>query len=193
MSADWVTAIATVGTFVVIAASAVAALVQLRHMRGSNQIAALTEIRATLESPEFLQALRFVQLEFPRHLQDPERREQLLQIGPTPDEYFPVRTVSNFFESFGVFVKRKIIDRDIACDTWGQVVLNNWNVLSPFILNRRAVTKNPALFENFEYLASVAKTFGEAHPHGTYPANVERMPLADLWPETRAALEPAVK
>jgi hypothetical protein len=58
MSAEWVTAIGTIGTFVVIAASAVAALVQLRHMRGSNQIAALNELRETMESESFQSDLR---------------------------------------------------------------------------------------------------------------------------------------
>jgi hypothetical protein len=62
MSAEWVTAIGTIGTFVVIAASAVAALVQLRHMRGSNQIAALNELRETMESESFHSDLRGRQL-----------------------------------------------------------------------------------------------------------------------------------
>jgi hypothetical protein len=48
MSAEWVTAIATSVTALVIASSAAAALFQLRHMRGSNQIVALTELRETL-------------------------------------------------------------------------------------------------------------------------------------------------
>ena len=43
MSAEWFTAIGTLGTFVVITVSAIAALMQLRHMRGSNQIIALNE------------------------------------------------------------------------------------------------------------------------------------------------------
>ena len=73
MSAEWVTAIATAGTFVVIAASAIAALVQLRHMRGSNQIVALTECRETVESPDFREAQRFVSYELPKRLQDLEK------------------------------------------------------------------------------------------------------------------------
>jgi hypothetical protein len=44
MSTELLNSIATLGTFVVIAATALAALVQLRHMRGSNQIAALSDL-----------------------------------------------------------------------------------------------------------------------------------------------------
>ena len=45
MSTELVNTFATLGTFVVIAATAIAAIVQLRHMRGSNQIVALNELR----------------------------------------------------------------------------------------------------------------------------------------------------
>jgi hypothetical protein len=186
MSADWVTAIATAGTFVVIAASAAAALVQLRHMRSSNQIVALTEIRETLESPGFEMAMKYVHHEFPRRLQDPDVRKRLLAPGPTPDEFVPIRTVSSFFEQFGAFVKRGIIDRDIVCDLYGPPVLTNWEILAPFVANRRAAVNNPALFENFEYLATMSKGWIERHPDGAYPRHARRMPQPDYWPELHA-------
>ena len=63
MTPEWLTAIATAGTFIVIAASAVAAIFQLRHMRGSNQITALTECRETMESREFQDARQFIRSE----------------------------------------------------------------------------------------------------------------------------------
>ena len=53
MSLELVNTLATFGTFVVIAATAIAAIVQLRHARSSNQIAALNELRETMETPEF--------------------------------------------------------------------------------------------------------------------------------------------
>ena len=68
MSPEWLTAVGTLGTFVVIAASAIAALLQLRHMRGSNQIIALNEVRETIESPAFQAAERFVVQELPPRL-----------------------------------------------------------------------------------------------------------------------------
>jgi hypothetical protein len=45
MSLQLVNTLATFGTFVVIAATAIAAIVQLRHARSSNHIAALNELR----------------------------------------------------------------------------------------------------------------------------------------------------
>src|SRR5579863_5076906 len=117
MTAEWLTAIATLGTFVVIAASAVAALLQLRHMRGSNQIVALTECRETLESDAFQEARAFVVTELPQLIKNPDTRDKLS--SPVfPKELRPAGNVANFFESMGAFVRFDIIDRNIACDLW---------------------------------------------------------------------------
>ncbi|MDQ6931576.1 MAG: hypothetical protein M3160_00205 [Candidatus Eremiobacteraeota bacterium] len=95
MSAEWVTAIATAGTFAVIAASAIAALLQIRHLRSSNQIAALNECRETIESPQFQDAERFIALELPQRLLNAD--VQIAMLGTFfPDEYQPMRLVANF-------------------------------------------------------------------------------------------------
>jgi hypothetical protein len=71
MSLELINTFFTFGTFVVIAATAIAAVVQLRHARSSNHIAALNELRETTEVPEFQAALYFVQGELSAKLQDP--------------------------------------------------------------------------------------------------------------------------
>lgn len=182
MSAEWLTAIGTLGTFVVIAASAIAALLQLRHMRGSNQIVALTECRETLESPEFREAQLFVSFELPKRLSDPQERLKVAQL-PFVDEYQAIGTVANFFESLGLFVKKGIIDRDIALDAWSYVVLRNWNALAPVTTYVRSVT-SPQLWENFEYLAAISQKFTQDHAGGDYPRGVARMPVDRSLVET---------
>ncbi|MBV9269521.1 MAG: DUF4760 domain-containing protein [Candidatus Eremiobacteraeota bacterium] len=175
ISAEWVTAIATAGTFVVIAASAGAALFQLRHMRGSNQIVALTECRETLESPEFRDAQRFVSYVLPERLKDPQGRQEVTQI-PFSGEYEAIGTVANFFESMGLFVKSGIIDRHIACDFWAFVVLRNWNALAAVTAYVRAELNVPALWENFEYMAMLSQQYAERNPV-SYPSGVPHMPV----------------
>ena len=174
MSAEWVTAIATAGTFTVIAASAAAALVQLRHMRGSNQIVALTECRETLESPEFRAAQRFVSYELPKRLQDPQECRKIAQL-PFSGEYEQIGTVANFFESMGLFVKRGIIDRKIACDFWTVVVLRNWRALLPVTSYVRHHLGDDTLWENFEYMALLCERFNAVQA-SSYPKGVPRMP-----------------
>lgn len=180
MSAEWVTAIATAGTFVVIAASAMAAVFQLRHMRGSNQIAALTECRETLESPEFNAARRFIVYELPKRLADPEHWRDATQI-PFGNDYEAIPTVANFFETMGLFVKHRIIDRHIACDAWSGVVLTSWNALLPITTYMRSEF-GPELWANFEYFAVVSEDFANSSK-STYPRKLRHMP------EDRALLE----
>lgn len=174
MSAEWVTAIASAGTFAVIAASAAAALIQLRHMRGSNQIIALTECRETLESPEFRAAQRFVSYELPRRLEDPDECRKAAQL-PFSGEYEALATVANFFESMGLFVKTGIIDKHIACDFWAYVVLRNWEALLPITSYVRETLGQQGLWENFEYMAALSQRYQEEHPT-SYPSGMSHMP-----------------
>jgi hypothetical protein len=173
MSPEWVTAIATAGTFVVIAASAIAALLQLRHTRGSNQIVALTECRETLESDEFQNARQFVTVTLPELMKDPEMARKL-ELPFFPAELRPAGNVANFFESMGAFVRFNIIDRRIACDLWCGVVVSSWNALLPITRIRRQL--DPGIWENFEYLAVLSAEFMERYPT-SYPAQMRRMPL----------------
>ncbi len=181
MSPEWLTAIGTIGTFVVIAASAVAALLQIRHMRAGNQIIALNETRETIESPEFQATILFVR-ELPQRLLDPEVRKTLTSAA-FPPEYQRLRTLANFFEHLGTLVKNGIIDRTIAADLWGGVILGNWKALAPIIEHRRLALRQNALWENFEYLAVVCEDFRNRHPRGTFPKGMRRMESAQRWPE----------
>ncbi len=180
MTADWVTAVGTAGTFVVIAASAVAALVQISHVRGGNQILALNETRETMESPEFREALLWVLRDLPQLTSDPESQKLLITV-PLPKQFIQLRTVGNFFENLGLFVKRRILAEDIVCDLWGEAILNAWKSLVPVIANRRHAQQNPAMYDNFEYLAVAAQQFKRRHPQGTYPGGFERWTMPPLW------------
>ncbi len=176
MALEFWSTVASIGTFVVIAATAAAALVQLRHMRSSNQIAALTEVRETLESEEFRAARYFVETEVSKLLADPIGRETLAR-SPLPRELDPIRTLANFFETMGAFVRFGIIDREIACNLWGNVALTTWENLGPVAAIRRAAF--PSLWENFEYFAVLSEDYASAHPKGTYPEGMRRMKFGE--------------
>jgi hypothetical protein len=192
MTPEWLIAIGTLGTFLVITASAIAALVQLRHTRGGNQIVALTECRETIESPDFRDAQNFVRYELPNRLRDPN---ELLRIAQPQSqfegEYRAIDTVANFFENLGVFVKMRIIDRRLACDMWAYVVLRNWNALLPIITYVREDLQQPALWENFEYLAILATQFHQRYSAGTYPKRMPRMPVDRSFIDSVAAARSA--
>lgn len=179
MTLEVVNTIASVGTLLVIAATAIAALGQLRHMRGSNQIQALTECREVLESEPFASAMRYVQGELPRLIEDRQFRERL-DLRPLPADLAQITVVANFFESMGAFVKHDIIDETIAGDLWANIVLINWSALQPVIaILRRQI--GDVLWENFEYLVTLCEDYRSRNPQGTYPRGVRRKTIIDAY------------
>jgi Domain of unknown function (DUF4760) len=198
MSLELVNTLATFGTFLVIAATAIAAVVQLRHARSSNHIAALNELRETQETPEFLAASHFVQGELAAKLQDPAFRYQLATITARTDETRPLIAkavaVGNYYENMGVLVKTGLVDRELVFQIWAAIVIGAWERLAPLgaIIRRRL---GDAVWENFEYLTVLAEDWRAAHPEGTYPANVRRIDLKDEFLEAdkqyAASLAPA--
>jgi hypothetical protein len=182
MSPEWVTAIATAGTFLVIAASATAALVQLRHMRASNQVAILSEIRSKMESPDFKRAVHFIRYELPSRMEsDPDFRRKLLANACPEAEM--VTDVGLYFDlEASQLVKHRMVDTTLACDWLYSPVVPCWEALAPLIASRRAML-GYNMWEDFEYLALLCKRFREKHPEGTYPHGEERLPLPTPWPE----------
>lgn len=176
MSAEWVTALATAGTFTVIAASALAALLQLRHMRSGNQIAAYNECRETMESRDFRVALAFIRDDLPDRLAVTGGAERLIAAGG--EEFAAVRMVANLFESMGLFVKTGMMEERIACELWSGIILDCWNHMRPVTMMVRE--RDPSIWVNFEYMAALSQTYTERFPLGEYPAGVRRMPLREV-------------
>jgi hypothetical protein len=185
MSLELVNTFATLGTFVVIAATAIAALAQLRHMRGSNQIVALNELRERRETPEFLAAQQFIE-ELPVIMRDSAFRYQLANQSARTDENAPlierISRIGNYYEAVGILVKTGLVEKNLVLDFWWFNVVNDWERLAPAMaIFRRKGGQD--LWENFEYLVVLARDWGASHPMGTYPAGVPRLTHKDEWLE----------
>ena len=179
MTADWVTAIATVGTFLVIAASAFAALRQIRHMRSGNAISLLTAYNNEFDTQEFQLAFSYVRTDLPERLQNDEVLDALAKAPPFVGEFASIRLIANFFEDMGAFVMQRLLDGDIVCSLYGENVTSAWRSIAPVAALVREKTQTPQIWENFEYLAVRSEDFMAAHPKGTYPAALRRMPVDD--------------
>ena len=118
MSLELINTLATFGTFLVIAGTAIAAIIQLRHSRSSNQIEALAELREGTENPEMRLAERFVLHDLSKRLQDPAFRYQLINQGvmtaETQSSWSDIRRVGNFFENVGALVKNGLADKELV-------------------------------------------------------------------------------
>ena len=186
MSTELVNTFATVGTFTVIAATAIAAIVQLRHMRGSNQISALNELRETMETPDFHAASHFVGTELSAKLRDPAFRHQVVHRFARTDENGPlitkINSLGNFYESMGLLLKTALVEQKLVMEMWSSNVTIDWENLAPITAIARR-SAGDAVWENFEYLAVLAQDWVAVHPKGTYPAGARRLALKDEWLE----------
>ncbi len=174
MSPEQISAIAAVGTFVVIAATAFAAIAQLRHLRSSNQISAITGVQEVIESAEFRAARRFLQNDLPRLMKEPHFLPGIEQ-RVLDDDLASLNLVGNIFENLGAFCKYGIIDKEIVCDLFSGPILSSWTAMMPIIAIRRRCLDAPALLENFEYLAMLCEDFETRHPDGAYLQGARRL------------------
>jgi len=171
---------ASVGTLVVIAATAIAAMIQLRHMRSSNQITALSKLEEMWDDPEFTAKRRRVTEGLDEHLRDPAFRIELE--NETSDDEF-VRAfiaVTNFFEGMGIYAKHGLADTEVIFDFWSSIIVNSWKRLSPGVAIMRR-TSGDLLYENFQYLTVAAQRFLDAHPNGAVPRGAPLAPIEDVW------------
>lgn len=183
MSPEWLTAIGTLGTFVVIAASAIAALLQLRHLGRSNQIAAFDELRQTMESADFRKALNFVLHDLSARFSEANAAattEEIRRHG-LQGELDAVRLVANMGESMGLFVRSGMVDKFIACQLWAAIISRSWDHIVPVTRILRSEV-DPAIWVNFEYMAALSKQYKESGAGRDYPTGFPRLPLDEPLP-----------
>jgi hypothetical protein len=167
----WNTA-AAIGTFLVITASAIAALVQLRHMRTGNQLSGLITVFEMLQDPSVRELVNFVRHELAERMKDPDFRASLLEI-PIDRRKHPEFYLCDMYNHIGSFVRSGLIDESTYLQTdWYNVNLY-WGLLAGVIAISR--TNRPQIFENFEYLAARARGWVERHPDGDYPRAERRL------------------
>lgn len=185
MSAELVTAWAAVGTILVIGASAVAALIQLRHMRAGNQLDALLSLERDFRAPELQASLRYMQERLAQRMEDPQYRADLAAIGFIDTGVHPELIVCNWFNEIGALLKHRLVTEDTFMDLFARLIVFCWKNLSPVVaVMRRA--RGDYQYHDFEYLAVRARKWLERNPKGIFPGRLPRTSLPDPWAEMDA-------
>jgi hypothetical protein len=191
MSLELVNTFGTLLTVAIIAATAIAAMIQLRHLRAGNQINAMITIGNQFDAKEFRDASSVAQHTLDTAMEDPAYREYVVARNrrmPLPtvsDEYRnvadAVRLVGNTYEELGILVKNGIVDREIFLDRYAWDIMLNWKRLAQFNAWFRAVVSEPRIWENFEYITVLSQDWMREHP-ATYPQDVRRLQVEFPWP-----------
>jgi hypothetical protein len=190
MSLELLNALASLLTVCIIAATAIAAMVQLRHLRAGNQITAMLAIGEELSSKTFRDANSLLRHKFDALIDDPKFRAYNAEAdrGASHDlipEYEEVRDaatlVGNSFEELGILVKQGIVDKDIFLDRYSWVIVRAWSRLDKAVADSRTATGQAMLWENFEYLAAISEDWIRERP-STYPKGMRRVSLPERPP-----------
>ena len=196
MTLELVNTLATCATLVVIAATAIAAIVQLRHMRASNQIAAFNELGRSLESSERSAAHKYVDTSLHRDLQDPAFRYAIgHRFARSETSHARVKHLlifGQFFETIGLLAKSGLVPSELVLATWSDIIIAGWKHFAPVTAIFRT-HQDPAAFENFEYITVLARRWQQEHPAGAYPKNMPRLALDYPWAEADREYEAALK
>jgi hypothetical protein len=188
MSLEFVSTLAAVATFVVIATTAVAALVQLRHLQAGNQLAAMLSINALWDSVEMSRADSYLRTQLPERLRQSDYASSLLENRRNREQH-PEVFLCDIWEQIGTLIKYRFVQQDPLLDIAGGAIYDHWERLALTIAILRA-RFGPAIYENFEYVAALGKQWRQRHPNGAYPASMERLPLPRPEKSTPAPSKP---
>jgi hypothetical protein len=180
MSPEQLNVITSVATFVVLTAAAIAALVQLRHIRASNECSAFSEAFELWYSPQVQASLGFIQNELPAKMQDPQFRRELDTAGPVDRSRHPELHYIDFMDNFGVYVMLGNLRENMILHAASQLLVTSWQTLSPTVAIVRR-KRGQQLYISFEYLAHRAQLWNQRYPNGYRPKGFERLPNPDIW------------
>jgi hypothetical protein len=167
-------------TFLVIAATVVPAVLQMRHLSSNNQIQTLLALEHDFNEPDLQTAFHFVQNELAARLEDPAYREALARLGFVDPRAHPEMKVCNWFEQMGTFVNAGMVEERAFFDLFGRLVDHYWVLLAPAIAIMRR-QRGPRQYQNFEAMTSRYRRWAKQHPAGIYPRDVPRLKLEDAW------------
>lgn len=167
-------------TLLVFGGTAVAALVQIRHLRASNELDALLRITEMMRSDDLQSAFRYVEGDLPAKIADPAYRMELGHRGFVDARRHPEMSVCNWFNEVGTLVKNRLIDERTFLDLFNKLVTYYWGRLEPVVAVLRR-ERGLGQYENFEYLAMLAQRWQAQHPTGAYPASAKRLGTRDPW------------
>ncbi|MBV8196907.1 MAG: hypothetical protein JO263_02120 [Candidatus Eremiobacteraeota bacterium] len=168
-----INAAASVATLIVLTAAAIAALVQLRHMRAGNELQAFVDINARANTPEMMKLFDLVLTDLPQRIEsDPTYVTQVVS-RQIPSSESPL-AVAFWFDEVGIALRQRLVPPHVVFQIGASAfaTVRAWTAMQPLIDALRK--RSPASFLHFEYAAVIAQQWIDAHPGGDYPSGVPR-------------------
>jgi hypothetical protein len=156
MNWEALAAISTFFTGVVIAVTAVVAVVQLQHLRGQRRDTAAIELIRSVQDPEITRAFRLIMSLAPGISAD--------ELQAKGTQYVEAAYLLGLrFEMLGVLVHRGAITFDVAEDLTQGGVVGAWVRLEDTVMQLRKTNNLPLFLEWFQWLAEQYEKRGSVH------------------------------
>lgn len=189
MSSAEISTLVGLGTFIVITITAIAAVIQLRHLRRANELDGLLSVVARVDSVDFQSCVDGTRRLVKERLPDPEYRRSLLE-GTYERQNNPWLQLANSYEWLGTLVRWRLIPEAALMDMYAPRIISAWKTLEPIVAIVRRLPENSGLLENFEYLYVRSRHSLDSAP-SRYPAHTPRARIEDPWAEEDGVKGPA--
>jgi hypothetical protein len=155
---DWeiVSAVSSIVTTIIIGATAIAAVSQIRQLRLSTQLEGLLALHREFNSPEMSHVRAYVKDELPALLRD-ERYKQSLLAGDTNLHTHKEFLLCNYWEKVGSLVREGVLDPGLYLDIGAYRCVEHWEQLRPSIELVRKV--EPLQWESFDYMVGLSRDY----------------------------------
>ena len=178
MTWEAVTALSSLLSAVIVGFAAIAAIVQIRHLRLGNQLEAILDIYAQFNSREMTEARAFIEDELTETLpRDTDGRTSVADIGTLDPR---VTMVANFHTQVGSLVVDGFLDERLV---WrlAPVFDRVWRPLAPIAAAIRS-ERGYAMWSDFEYVAALRERITPDTFLSRYPAWFQQRLRAELAP-----------
>ncbi len=158
MDSGWIAAVASLVTAFIVAITAYAAFVQLRHNRNANDIVVYLRLIDTMDSPPMFAARTSLADVAKRVEQDAAYREKLRDPNFRPDEFRDVGTLLAFLEHISVLITKGGVAEALVLAEYADTFVTIWDQMRPALLERR-VAFGPHTGRAFEHLAMRSRRY----------------------------------
>ncbi len=177
MTPEWINAGAALLTFLVVAATAYAALQQMRHLRTGNQTAALLDLTREQRDTLYQVSQTYVYTQLAHDLEDAESRAGLTGSAWTGPTREALRFLQ-FYEELGALVFSGALELGLVLRYFQAA--DDWRRVESLVLVLRR-QRGPSAWEMFEALGMAEAQYVAKHGDTWYPNGIPRTSAVDPW------------
>jgi len=156
VTSEGITAASAAITTLVIAATAIAAVVQIRQLKLATQLEGYLALHREFGSTEMYAIREYVANELPKRLLDGKYREEL-ESGAAFSGTHPELVLGNFWEKVGTLVSTGLLAPNLYLETGAYRVIEAWDQLSDVIALRRK--KEPLQWSGFDHIVRISREY----------------------------------